>query len=250
MSRSYAARDLKLLWGLAAARCSFPECRTEMVAESSGADPAAVLGEVAHIVAASDEGPRADPDLPAGDRHNYENLILLCPNHHTLVDKQENTHTVDDLRRWKSQHELWVREQLALEMPSVSFAELEILTQGILNAPEVAPEEFVTLAPPEKMAKNGLTERIRFELTMGLSKVREVSRFFTSVSVADAAFPEKLKAGFVNEYRRLKMEDIEGDALFEALRDFASLGSREFRDQAAGLAVLAFLFESCKVFER
>ncbi len=250
MSRSFREADLKLLWGLAAARCAFPDCRAVLVAAKTRQDPAAVLGEIAHIVASSDQGPRCDPEYPAEQRDRYRNLLLLCPSHHTLVDKQPNTYTVADLTTWKDDHERWVRVQLAEEMPGVGFAELEILTRGILNFPAPESEEFVSLAPAEKMAQNGLTDRVRFELTMGLSKAREVRSFVAAVARTDPKFPEMLKAGFVNEYRRLKAAGVEGDGLFEGLRDFAALGRRDFRSQAAGLTVLAYLFEACEVFER
>jgi len=250
MARRYSIRDLKLLWGLAAARCAFPECRQELFAEESAEDSAVVLGEIAHIVASGDEGPRADPDFPSERRDSYENLILLCPNHHTLVDKQEGHYAVERLRNWKSEHERWVREQLRHEMPNVSFAELEVLTRGLLNAPEPSSEDFKPLDPAEKMEKNDLTQRVHHQLTLGLSKAKEVGDFLASFARVDPDFPERIKAGFVQEYRQLSVRGVEGDALFEALRDFAAMGRRDFRYQAAGLTVLCYLFEACEVFEQ
>lgn len=70
-------------------------------------------GEMAHVVASSDEGPRGDPSVPAGDRNKYENLILLCPNHHEEVDGEEERFTADVLREMKARHEGWVEQQLA-----------------------------------------------------------------------------------------------------------------------------------------
>ena len=64
IARSYRDKDLKLLWGLAAARCSFPECHVPCVAEDTGKDPTVVLGKIAHIVAHSDDGPRGDRTMP------------------------------------------------------------------------------------------------------------------------------------------------------------------------------------------
>lgn len=93
-TRSYFDKDLKLLWGLAAARCACKKCRVECVAEGTAKDRAAIFGKIAHIVAHSDTGPRADPSYPKKLRDKYENLILLCGNHHDIVDVQENTYTV------------------------------------------------------------------------------------------------------------------------------------------------------------
>ncbi len=50
--------------------------------------------------------------MPIELRNKYSNLILLCRNHHKVVDDQVNTFTVDKLKDLKSQHEKWVRQSL------------------------------------------------------------------------------------------------------------------------------------------
>jgi hypothetical protein len=250
MSRRYANRDLVLLWARAAGRCSFPGCRQLLVEPETDHDLAQVIGEIAHIAAHSNKGPRADSTLRPADRDKYENLILLCPTHHTVVDKQYNTNTDAALRQWKQEHEEWVRKQWREEMPNVGFAELAVVTEALLHAPGPASTDFLPLDLAEKMARNRLTSRTHLELSMGLSKAREVERFIAHFAIADPDFPERLKAGFLEQYRRKQTEGLEGDALFEALFRFASQGRREFSYQAAGLAVLTHLFEACEVFER
>lgn len=57
-----------------------------------------VVGHEAHIVAEEDDGPRGDPSMPVSERNAYPNLILLCPTHHTLIDKDNGIHfSVDEL---------------------------------------------------------------------------------------------------------------------------------------------------------
>jgi hypothetical protein len=56
-------RDQKMLWGAANGRCAFPSCRRELVSDRSGADPRAMLGEIAHIVGESAGGPRGQSPL-------------------------------------------------------------------------------------------------------------------------------------------------------------------------------------------
>ncbi len=184
------------------------------------------------------------------ERDAYDNWILLCDGHARRVDVQPRSYLETDLRRWKADHERWVRESLAQEMPEVGFAELEIVTGALLGAPQAPAVDLAVLDPAEKMQRNGLTQRVRYELTLGLAKAREVRDFVQHVALRDSAFPESLKTGFLTEYRRLRDQGIGGDALFESLRAFAGGRRREFREQAAGLAVLAYLFEACEVFER
>lgn len=248
--RSYADRDLKLLWGLAAAHCSKPDCRRPVVAQASAKDPEAVLGEIAHIVAFADDGPRGDSSYPAAQRNKYENLILLCPTDHALVDKQDSTYSISDLRDWKKRHEAWVVDRLKEAVPQVGFAELEVVTRALVAAAALPATDFAVLDPTEKMLRNSLTSRVRFELTLGLSKAHEVEDFVVHVGHFDPDFPERLKSGFVAEYRRLVEVGVGGDSLFSALTSFAASGHGEFRFQAAGLIVLAYLFEKCEVFER
>lgn len=249
MRRDYADRDLKLLWGLAAARCAFPDCRCVCVEKATGADDAAIIGIIAHIVAHGNRGPRGDPDFSKELRNKYENLILLCANHHAVVDRQENTYTVADLRRWKVEHEAWVRDSLAEEMPNVGFAELEIVTRAILSRAQAASEAFQTIPPQEKLEKNGLSNQVGSLLGMGMAIAYEVASFVKHLADLDPHFPERLKAGFVDKYVELRKSGLSGDALFFALLDFASQGRRSFVEKASGLAVLAYLFEKCEVFE-
>lgn len=140
-----------------------------------------MIGEIAHIVAHGDKGPRANPSFPAAQRDRYENLILilLCPTDHSRVDIHENTFTVVDLRKWKTDHERWVRESLAAEIPAVGFAELEIVTKALLGAARDPVTTFTITNPALKMTRNDLTERIHFLMTMGLAKAREVEKFVT-----------------------------------------------------------------------
>lgn len=110
-----SSRTEKILWGKAGATCSFLGCRRELVAEASQADGEVVLGEVAHIVARNRDGPRGESLPPGGEIDGYENLILLCEEHHKLIDGQPNTYTVAKLGQIKEDHERWVREQLSRE---------------------------------------------------------------------------------------------------------------------------------------
>ncbi len=111
-SRSYTERTLKLLWGRAAGRCAMPECRVELFAEATEYDPIVVIGEIAHVAAAADDGPRAAPELGTAQRNNYDNLILLCQNCHARIDGQTGFYTVERLKDLKQAHEAWVRASL------------------------------------------------------------------------------------------------------------------------------------------
>lgn len=112
---SISVKTQKMLWGRAAGRCSNPDCRIDLYEDETGTDDPTLVGENCHMVAESDDGPRADSAMSIDRRNSYNNLILLCRNHHKIIDAQEGEYTLDRLRKMKLEHEQWVREQLGFD---------------------------------------------------------------------------------------------------------------------------------------
>ena len=82
---------------------------------------------MAHVIAKMEKGPRG---RKGGGDDTYANLILLCPTHHTLVDKApENTFPEEPLLNWKAEHERDVERSLA----SPVFTERACLNRYIGN---------------------------------------------------------------------------------------------------------------------
>ncbi len=67
-------------------------------------DDPAIIGDEAHIIAKEPTGPRGDSDLSSDDRDKYDNLILLCKNHHKLIDDQPHTYTTEKIKEMKRKH--------------------------------------------------------------------------------------------------------------------------------------------------
>lgn len=252
MAKRYKDHDLKKLWGKAAGCCSFKDCHEPCIAGATEFDEEVVIGEMAHINSDKEEGPRYDPDYPKELLYTYDNLILLCPNHHKKVDKQENTYTAHELREWKKEHEQWVKKNNERAMPLVSFIELEQVCKAII-APPFQSVDVDTITYPitvtEKMEKNSLTDGILHYMQMGSGKAKEVGKYVEHEALMDSEFPVRLRAGFVKEYERLIDEDKYGDDLFEDLLLFANKGHSDPKRTSAGIAVLVYLFEKCEVFE-
>jgi hypothetical protein len=90
---------IKRLFARSGNRCAFPKCAVEIVQGDT------LVGEICHIKAARPGGPRYDPNQSAAGRHGYDNLILLCGTHHTVIDDDEEAYTVDRLIKMKTDHE-------------------------------------------------------------------------------------------------------------------------------------------------
>lgn len=100
-------KSKKILWAAAAGQCSFEGC-SERLFDNGVLGKAFIIGEMAHIEGERPGSNRHNPALPEEERDNYANLILLCPTHHTLIDKKENEdlYTAGILQKMKSEHEL------------------------------------------------------------------------------------------------------------------------------------------------
>ena len=91
--------DRKILWTRAGNRCSI--CGQALTLNTENGKNF-VLGEEAHIVSRQVNGPR----YKVMDKYDsYDNLILLCPNHHSIVDKNVVSYSVERLKEIKRQHE-------------------------------------------------------------------------------------------------------------------------------------------------
>jgi hypothetical protein len=122
----------KLLWGSAGGRCAI--CHALLTEVEAEPDPAVVVGEECHIVSEKPDGPRYRP-LDPSQINAYDNLILLCPSDHEIVDKQPRHYTEERLRERKREHERWVRDlprppRLHIRRDSSADAQLVYRTEG------------------------------------------------------------------------------------------------------------------------
>lgn len=112
-------KNRKILWARSGNQCAI--CRVSFVVEKTPLDPHSVVGEECHIVSASPDGPRHDPAFKPEQFDALENIILLCPTNHKMVDDQPETYTADILRRIKANHEKWVESKLREKPESGGF---------------------------------------------------------------------------------------------------------------------------------
>ena len=83
-------KSIKILWTASGGRCAFPDCWERLCYHEAEEAAPHTLGEMAHIRGEKPGANRHDPDQTALQRNDYQNLILLCPTHHTRIDRKEN----------------------------------------------------------------------------------------------------------------------------------------------------------------
>ena len=134
MSRGISDKEIKFLCLSSGGLCAFPGCDKRLIGEGSSLDDPVILGEMAHIVAESRSGPRGVTQLSDEERNKHANLILLCAEHHTVIDRQPNTYSIPVLRQMKADHEARITA-LAGEKPAST------------ERPKVREKVYCTLLP-------------------------------------------------------------------------------------------------------
>ena len=82
-------------------QCYHPDCNEFMF----NLDDEVILGEVAHIEGEKAKSARYNIAQSKEERNSFQNLIALCPNHHTLIDKAPHKYPKEILFNWKKDHE-------------------------------------------------------------------------------------------------------------------------------------------------
>lgn len=249
MSGTIKQKDQKILCTKSGNRCAMPDCRKILVVDGTATDPASLVAGMAHIKGEKLGSARYDTNMSDTGRNTHPNLILVCPSCHKKIDDQPNTYTVEKLYDIKKDHEDWINTLTVQAVVEVTFAELSVVTRYIMSG-QAAIKDSLTLIPPkDKIQKNGLSNTIEQLIMMGMIQVKQVADYVNRCP--DIEFGERLSQGFVMEYERLKnTEMMSGDELFDGLLDFASASATDFKQRAAGLTVLVYLFEKCEVFEK
>lgn len=102
-SRQYKPNTVKRLHLLSGNECAAPDCKRLLIAK----DEETVVSKICHIEAAGKDGPRYNSLMTDDDRRHFNNLILLCDEHHSIVDNKANEalYPVELLKEWKRNHE-------------------------------------------------------------------------------------------------------------------------------------------------
>ncbi len=139
--------DAKVLWGRAGARCCNPDCRSDLTRFLS--ERVIHLGEMAHLIAHSSDGPRGDG---VGGDDTYDNLVLLCPTCHTMIDKAPESFPEHLLREWKAIREAEVSRSsetpIFANLAALKHAVRGLLFQNHAVFRSVGPKSEIALADP------------------------------------------------------------------------------------------------------
>lgn len=93
---------VKKLFAYSGNLCAMPKCKKRLVHKTG-----TMIGKIAHIKAAEKGGARFDSNMTNEQRRAIENLFIVCPECHDVIDDKENEkkYPTKKLARIKAKHE-------------------------------------------------------------------------------------------------------------------------------------------------
>lgn len=99
-ARAYKNLTIKRLYAMSGNQCAFPGCTQFFLNNEDDTN----ISNICHIEAAEEGGERYNPNSDDEYRRSFENLILLCANHHNITNNTKK-YTVEVLKKMKRDHE-------------------------------------------------------------------------------------------------------------------------------------------------
>jgi len=131
-------------------------------------------------------------------------------------------------------------------LSQVGFQELRTVLESI-SAKATQGTEEVKDVPAGKIEANALSESVVLLIKAGMSKAPLVDQFFQQWY--DETYGERIAKAFTAKYQALKTEQTPS-VIFSELQLWAGGGTNQTPEiQVAVLAVLAYFFERCDIYE-
>ncbi|GHT36372.1 hypothetical protein FACS189427_07840 [Planctomycetales bacterium] len=207
-----AEKELKILIANAGGMCSFPGCNGSIVEPETDLDGNVFVGDIAHIVADSQQGPRGGSKMSEEERGKSNNLLLLCKTHHSIIDKQPYTYSVAVLQQIKYDHEKSIREKLYNETSEESPITLvhDTLYGSVLPITRLPSKVFSANCTIKKSDDVKIYEKIHYpkERTEELfSYILHNNKLFAfhDLSISDGAFSPVSNCQTVSDYSAEQM---------------------------------------------
>ena len=190
----YSRPTIKRLFALSMNQCAhrFPPkgaCEEVLI----DPDGMSIMAEICHIQARSPKGPRYNPEMTEEERWGFDNLILMCPNHHKMIDDMyPDRYTVELLHQMKNTsiesgaRSRWANENDALIDRAVDRL---ILIMNRLNLLE--PLEPVSMREPVALTITPGEARANFSMGGGITLDSQVTRAAPEVTSVNGGTTEK-----------------------------------------------------------
>ncbi|MFD5404465.1 hypothetical protein [Streptomyces griseorubiginosus] len=212
MGRTYTEKTIKLLFGTAT-HCAYPGCNSRLIFKDR--ELYTPTAQIAHIRSEKANGPRYDANYSKDSINSFENLLLLCGEHHPPVDRHESAYSVEELLTWKE------GQSRQGERP-VAGAELAAI-ERILNREAPVTSDAILRGP---IASLGQAERLQQADDRFDEKPLESAVLFDGVAAKLESTPFAHHAAIIRSRQCAALEN--GESFNEAAKIRIDLGWRSY----------------------
>jgi hypothetical protein len=220
------------------------------------ADDSTNIAQIAHIYGVNPGSARYDGTKAKEYVNSEKNLICVCANCHSKIDKDIQKYSVANLLAIKDKHEGDVISSLSNDSAELSTAELEVLLKFLINLPD-EPQgqiDYDLLAISEKIQKNQLAE-VEHYITAVMPGIRQVEDYLQKNQ--DPLFADRLTRIFKKQFKGALNNEKNFVYVFYYLWEFIQKGHKSndlkispIKLSAVSLTILVYFFEKCEIFEK
>ncbi len=205
-ARQYTQTTLKRLFLLSCNQCAAPDCNRSLEAR----DAKTIIAKICHIEAASSDGPRYNPDMTDDDRRDFDNLILLCDECHSIIDNKANEtkYTVILLKEWKRNHEDKCRQGKLINNPKLINQAINAIA-SINIEDEIDSSSLNTFEINKKIEYNSVKE-YKYIIEEYSKYYGKLNSLYSELEKQGSFKKEKLLKVIRNLYLRIKGEIVNG----------------------------------------
>lgn len=257
-ARNYSPQTLKKLFALSGNQCAFPNCKNTLVNQNNAKD-----SNICHIEAANADGERYREAMTDKERANYENLILLCVQHHDETNN-ENIYTVEVLKEMKNNHESSIVNIHMNKNPSMLINTINAISGiniiGIDKSKQASP-----FNPQDKIEYNSIKRNVAL-INEYKIYYHKINSLYDELELQGSIKKEKLLASIELIYTEVKGKYVSDstnpieiikinadniiDDVYEVLNEKVSESSFWEEDIALGIRlIMVDAFMRCKILE-
>lgn len=202
------------------------------------------IGEFAHIEDLQQATKRYNPDKLIDELNNESNIMVLCPNCHTEIDKHSEKYTTEMLQEIKKEYENNIKIAIEYSNPNI-YANFLKICKGLsekCNNTEII-EKYESIKVEEKINKNSLFE-VKDQIDMFMRYIPIFKDFLQTLSQSEKT---ELRHNIISLYRQELCKNISNAERFTNL--IRSVVGNDFSNSISAGIIICNYFEECDVFE-